>query len=104
MPSMSADGIPDETPEPQGTCGAKPKCAGSCGVAGLCPGVAIMIAWGIALAVVALTGREWIGWSVGVPLALILMTGVWKWRPGKSPCGGSDREHAGRDQSADHEA
>ncbi len=100
---MITDKTPIESPEPVSTSGAKPECAGGCGGAGLCPGVAIMIAWGTALAVVALTGREWIGWAAGVPLALILITGAWKWRPGKSRCCGSKCEHTGGDQSADHE-
>lgn len=55
--------------------------SGSCGGPGLCPGIALFIAFIVGSAITVLTGLEWLGWSIGVPLALILFTGAWRWLP-----------------------
>jgi len=57
--------------------------AGSCGGPGLCPGVAIFLAYAAGGGIAALTGLHWLGWAVGVPLAFVLLTGVWRWLPGR---------------------
>lgn len=59
--------------------------SGSCGGPGLCPGIALFIAWGAGIGIAALTGLPWLGWAVGIPLALILITGAWRWLPSKTP-------------------
>lgn len=65
------------------TCTDKSCATGSCGGPGLCPGIALFIAWGAGIGIAALTGLAWLGWTVGIPLALILITGAWRWLPGK---------------------
>lgn len=57
---------------------SKPSCVGGCGGPGLCPGIAIMIAWIVGAGVLLVTGQQWLAWAIGVPLALILITGVWR--------------------------
>ena len=52
-------------------------CGTGCGGKGLCPG----IAWGVGGSMAFLSGHEWLGWSVGIPLVIVLTTGVWSWRP-----------------------
>ena len=81
---MNRDNTPIDQLEQDRSEKLKPSCAGGCGGPGLCPGVALMIAWGVGFALMTLTGREWIGWSVGIPLALILISGAWKWFPPRS--------------------
>jgi len=56
---------------------------GSCGGPGLCPGVALFLAYAVGGGIVLLTGLTWLGWVVGVPVALILLTGAWRWLPGR---------------------
>ena len=57
--------------------------SGTCGGPGLCPGIAVAIAWAAGIGINALTGLAWPGWAVGVPLALILATGAWRWLPNR---------------------
>ena len=71
---------PSEDPKPcNHSDGEKASCAGGCGGPGLCPGIALFIAWGVGMSLTSLTGLQWLGWSVGIPLGLILITGAWKW-------------------------
>jgi hypothetical protein len=57
---------------------------GSCGGPGLCPGIALFIAYAVGAGLTLLTGIHWLGWAVGVPLALILITGAWRLLPKKA--------------------
>ena len=58
---------------------ANDRCStGGCGGPGLCPGVALLIAYVAGGGIALLTGIQWLGWAVGVPLALILITGAWR--------------------------
>jgi len=50
---------------------------GGCGGPGLCPGVALLLAYLTGTGVTLLTGLNWLGWPVGVPVAVILITGAW---------------------------
>ena len=65
------------------TCTDKSCTTGSCGGPGLCPGIAIFIAWAAGIGITTLTGLAWLGWVIGVPLALILITGAWRWLPNR---------------------
>lgn len=55
--------------------------SGSCGGPGLCPGIALFISYAVGGGLAMLTGIHWLGWAVGVPLALILITGAWRFLP-----------------------
>lgn len=81
---MSKEEIPEEDTRSACCDSSKPSCTGGCGGPGLCPGIALGIAWAVGFGLMTLTGREWIGWSVGIPLGLILLTGAWKWLPKRS--------------------
>lgn len=60
------------------TC-AKDRCStGGCGGPGLCPGVALLFAYAAGGGIALLTGLNWLGWAVGILLALILITGAWR--------------------------
>ena len=50
---------------------------GSCGGPGVCPGIALLLAYAVGGGLIYLTGLTWLGWLVGVPLAIILITGAW---------------------------
>jgi hypothetical protein len=65
------------TPVSVGRCST----GGACGTPGLCPGTAILLAYLAGAGLVALTGLPWLGWAVGVPLGLALITGAWRWLP-----------------------
>lgn len=65
----------------EATCTDNSCATGSCGGPGLCPGIALFIAWATGGGVAMLTGLQWLGWAVGIPLALILITGAWRWLP-----------------------
>jgi|GEM_PF-1181837 len=54
---------------------------GGCGGPGLCPGIALLLAYLVGGGVTLLTGLHWFGWAVGLPLALILITGAWRFLP-----------------------
>ena len=54
---------------------------GGCGGPGLCPGIALFIAYAVGAGLTFLTGLVWLGWLVGVPLAIVLITGAWKLIP-----------------------
>ncbi len=56
----------------------------SCGGSGLCPGIALFIAYAVGGGLALLTGLHWLGWAVGIPLALILITGAWRFVPKKA--------------------
>ena len=56
---------------------------GSCGGPGICPGIALILAYAVGSGLVFLTGLTWLGWAVGVPLAIILITGAWTRLPRK---------------------
>lgn len=64
-------------------CTDKSCATGPCGGPGLCPGIALFIAWGAGIGIAALTGLTWLGWAIGIPLALILITGAWRWLPNR---------------------
>lgn len=66
------------------TCSDESCTTASCGGPGLCPGIALFIAWGAGIGIVTLTGIAWLGWVVGMALALILITGAWRWLPGRA--------------------
>jgi len=57
---------------------------GGCGGPGLCPGVAILLAYVLGAGIVLLTGLNWLGWAVGIPVGLILITGAWRFLPKSS--------------------
>jgi|GEM_PF-1573258 len=57
---------------------------GGCGGPGLCPGIALMLAYLVGAGIVWLTGLTWLGWAVGIPLAIVLLTGAWRYLPRKS--------------------
>jgi membrane protein implicated in regulation of membrane protease activity len=56
---------------------------GGCGGPGLCPGIALLLAYLVGGGVTWLPGLEWLGWVVGLPLALILITGAWRFLPAR---------------------
>ncbi|MEP4077067.1 hypothetical protein [Haloferula sp.] len=58
-------------------------CGAGCGGKGLCPGISLLIAWTVGGIVIFFSGREWLGLAVGIPLAVVLTTGIWSWRPGR---------------------
>lgn len=66
------------------TCTDKSCATGTCGGPGLCPGIAIFIAWAAGNGIAALTGLTWLGWAVGILLGLVLITGAWRWLPARS--------------------
>lgn len=76
--------MPENHPTEPDTCTGKSCPTGSCGGPGLCPGIALFIAWGAGIGITMLSGLEWLGWAVGIPLALILITGAWRWLPTKT--------------------
>ena len=51
---------------------------GGCGGPGLCPGVALLLAYVAGSGIAWLTGLQWLGWALGVPVAIILITGAWR--------------------------
>ncbi|MGJ8650298.1 MAG: hypothetical protein ACSHX4_08055 [Opitutaceae bacterium] len=57
---------------------------GSCGGPGLCPGIAILLAYVLGSSIALLTGLTWLGWVIGIPAAIILITGAWHYIPGIS--------------------
>lgn len=57
---------------------------GGCGGPGLCPGIAILLAYVIGSSIALLTGLTWLGWVIGIPAAIILITGAWHYIPGIS--------------------
>lgn len=56
---------------------------GGCGGPGLCPGVALLLAYVAGGGITLLTGLQWLGWAVGIPLAIILITGAWRFLPAR---------------------
>ena len=66
------------------TCTDKSCTTGRCGGPGLCPGIAIFIAWAAGAGIAVLTGLTWLGWAVGILLGLVLITGAWRWLPTKT--------------------
>lgn len=75
---------PHSKPTNAPTCSDKSCTTASCGGPGLCPGIALFIAWGAGIGIATLTGIAWLGWAVGILLALILITGAWRWLPGRA--------------------
>jgi len=65
------------------TCTDHSRATGRCGGPGLCPGIALFLAYVIGVGIAMLTGLPWLGWAAGVPVALILLTGAWRWLPGR---------------------
>lgn len=60
----------------------KDRCAtGGCGGSGVCPGVGLLLAYLVGAGIDLLTGLTWLGWVVGASLALILITGAWRFLP-----------------------
>lgn len=53
----------------------------SCGGPGLCPGIALLIAYAVGSSVTVITGLSWLGWTIGIPLGLGLITGAWRYVP-----------------------
>jgi len=70
---------PENDISPPATC-----TTGSCGGPGLCPGITLFTAYAVGGGLALLTGFHWLGWAVGVPLALILITGAWRFLPMKA--------------------
>lgn len=65
--------------------GSKAQCStGGCGGPGLCPGIALLLAYAAGTGIVYLSGLVWLGWLVGVVAALVLITGAWRFLPGRS--------------------
>lgn len=75
---------PKNDTSPPATCSDGSCTTGPCGGPGLCPGIALFIAYAVGGGLAALTGIYWLGWAVGVPLALILITGAWRFLPKKA--------------------
>lgn len=71
-----------QTQDIDATCSKKSCSTGGCGGPGLCPGIALLIAYVAGSSITLLTGLTWLGWVVGVPTALILLTGAWRFLPG----------------------
>ena len=68
----------------ESTC-AKDSCrTGGCGGPGLCPGIALLLAYLGGAGVALLTGMVWLGWVVGIPIGIILITGAWRFLPRRS--------------------
>lgn len=65
-------------------CTDKSCASGGCGGPGLCPGVAILLAYALGAGITLLTGLNWLGWTVGIPVGLILITGAWRFLPKSS--------------------
>ncbi|MFK7852227.1 MAG: hypothetical protein AB8D78_14720 [Akkermansiaceae bacterium] len=62
----------------------RPSCStGSCGGQGLCPGIALLLAYGLGVGMSLLTGIDWLGWALGIPSAIFLITGAWRFLPNK---------------------
>lgn len=59
------------------SCASNRCTTGGCGGPGLCPAIALFIAWTAGIGIATLTGLEWLGWAIGIPLILILLTGAW---------------------------
>ncbi|MFP4204131.1 MAG: hypothetical protein ACLFS4_07345 [Opitutales bacterium] len=55
-----------------------------CGGPGLCPGTALLLAYLAGGGIALLTGLNWLGWAVGVPLAVVLITGAWRFLPARN--------------------
>lgn len=62
-------------------CTEKSCATGGCGGPGLCPGVALLLAYALGAGITMLTGLNWLGWAVGIPVGLILITGAWRFLP-----------------------
>ncbi len=45
------------------------------------PGFGFLAAYAVGAGIVYLTGFEWLGWAVGIPLGLVLLTGAWRFLP-----------------------
>ena len=56
----------------------------SCSGPGVCPGIAILIGYAIGSGASHLSGLPWLGWAVGLPLIVILVTGAWQYIPRKT--------------------
>jgi hypothetical protein len=60
----------------------KPFCAGksigSCGGAGMCPGIALMISFGLFVGIMELANNSAIAWVGSVGLFAVLVTGIWR--------------------------
>ncbi len=54
------------------------KSIGSCGGAGMCPGIALMISFGAWVGLTSVFGSTAIAWLAAVPLWLLLVTGYWR--------------------------
>lgn len=72
---------PKSDNSPPTTCSESTCASGFCGSSGLCPGVALFIAYALGAGLSVITGLHWLGWAVGVPLFLILLTGAWIFLP-----------------------
>jgi len=56
---------------------------GGCGGPGLCPGIALFLAYAVGGGIAILTGLHWLGWAIGLPLAAVLVTGAWRFLPSR---------------------
>lgn len=65
-------------PLPNDSCASGGTDCSSCGGPGICPGMALLIAYVVGSGTAILTGLEWLGWTVGVSLGLVLLTGAWR--------------------------
>lgn len=57
---------------------------GGCGGPGLCPGVALLLAYVVGSGIALLSGLPWLGWGGGITVALILITGAWRFLPSRN--------------------
>ncbi|NBB78904.1 MAG: hypothetical protein GVY36_05585 [Verrucomicrobia bacterium] len=67
-----------ETETPDKSCTSQSCQTGRCDGPGLCPGVALLLAYLVGGGIALLTGLKWLGWAVGLPLALVLISGAWR--------------------------
>lgn len=70
-----------QSAEMKDTCSTNSCRTGGCGGPGLCPGVALLLAYLLGSGAALITGFTWLGWGVGVPVAIVLVTGAWRFLP-----------------------
>ncbi len=77
-----------EIQSPETSSQVNPSCStGGCGGPGLCPGIALLLAYGVGGGIAWITGLNWLGWTIGLPLAIILITGAWRFLPSRQKRG-----------------
>lgn len=80
---MSMKTNPTQPQDPQ-VCNTNGNCStGGCGGPGLCPSIALLIAYLVGSVTTLFTGLAWLGWAIGISTALILLTGAWRLLPNR---------------------